>query len=111
MNQIKKNPMKTIFYKWILLMLISMMAFGSSAQTVPDYVYHNRLFYLCKVWGHAKYYHTEIAKGNINWDNALLPTVTAAKTALTDEDFNLALLDMLNSAGPVQLPCQFFLTA
>ncbi|MBK6965177.1 MAG: hypothetical protein IPH20_14870 [Bacteroidales bacterium] len=92
--------MKTsIIKKQILSLLLVVAAFQVNSQVVPDSVYHERLFYLCKVWGHAKYYHTRIAAGLVNWDNELLNTVTAAKTAATNTEFNEVLLNMLNNAG------------
>jgi carboxyl-terminal processing protease len=86
--------------KWSLLLLL-LAATMASAQPVSDEVYYNRLFYLCKVWGHAKYYHTQIAAGLVNWDDELLPVVTAARNAPTNAAFNEALLAMLNNAGPM----------
>jgi len=66
---------------------------------VADSIYYNRLYYTCKVWGHAKYYHSEIASGNVDWDNALLGSLNAIKTAPNNIAFNEALLFMLNQAG------------
>jgi PKD repeat protein/C-terminal processing protease CtpA/Prc len=92
--------MKTsIIKKQILSMLLVVAVFQVNSQVIPDSVYHERLFYLCKVWGHAKYYHTRIAAGLVNWDNELLTTVTAVKTAATNSAFNEVLLNMLNNAG------------
>ncbi len=92
--------MKTsIIKKQILSLLLVIAVFQVNSQDVTDSVYHERLFYLCKVWGHAKYYHTRIAAGLVNWDNELLNSVTASKTAATNAAFNEVLLNMLNNAG------------
>jgi len=85
--------------KQILSLLLVVAVFQVNSQVVTDSIYHERLFYLCKVWGYAKYYHTRIAAGLVNWDNELLNTVTAAKTATTNAAFNEVLLNMLNNAG------------
>lgn len=85
--------------KQILSLLLVIAVFQVNSQVVSDSVYHERLFYLCKAWGHAKYYHTRIAAGLVNWDNELLNTLTAAKTATTNAAFNEVLLNMLNNAG------------
>ncbi len=66
---------------------------------LPDSVYYNRLFYLCKAWGHAKYYHTEIASGSINWDDELFKAIHGAKLSLTNAGFNDSLQMILNNAG------------
>ena len=85
---------------FIIFLISFILSFG---QTVPNEVYYERLYHLCKVWGFAKYHHTEIAAGNINWDDELLTCASAAKTALTDEDFNDSLQLMLNNAGEMEL--------
>ena len=74
-------------------------ALQSYSQPVPDSVYYQRLFYLGKVWGHAKYYHTEIANGSINWDDELLRAINGAKYAPTNASFNDSIQMMLNNAG------------
>jgi len=82
----------------VLIFAITVMSIKATAQ-VADSIYYNRLYYTCKVWGHAKYYHTEIASGNVDWDNVLLGSFNAIKTAPNDLAFNDALLFMLNQAG------------
>ena len=92
--------MKSFMIRLSLLSLILIVSIlGITSQPLSDSIYHARLFYLCKVWGHAKYYHTRIAAGLVNWDNELLPVVTAARNAPTDAAFNEALLTMLNSCA------------
>ena len=88
--------MKRLSHLTVILIFCSVSVLS---QSVPDSVYHKRLFYLCKVWGHAKYYHTEIANGSINWDDELLRAINGAKYAPTTEAFNDSLLVMLNNAG------------
>jgi PKD repeat protein len=84
--------------KQLLLLLLVVATFQAYSQ-VSDEVYYERLFYLCKTWGHAKYYHTRIAAGLVNWDDELLPAVSGAKTAPDAAAFNNVLLTMLNNAG------------
>lgn len=91
---------KSIIKKQLLLLLLVLAAFQVYSQ-VSDEVYYQRLFYLCKTWGHAKYYHTRIAAGLVNWDNELLTAVSGAKTAPDAAAFNNVLLTMLNNAGPM----------
>ena len=92
--------MKTLITKLCVLMMALLIAtLQSSSQGVPNSVYYKRLFYLSKAWGHAKYHHTRIAAGLVNWDDELLKTVSSAKNAPTDAAFNDSLLIMLNSAG------------
>lgn len=100
---------KSFFQKQLLLLLLMIIAAFQVNAQVSDEVYYQRLFYLCKTWGHAKYYHTRIAAGLVNWDYELLTAAAGAKTAADDVAFNEILLQMLNNAGPmgtstVQLP-------
>jgi hypothetical protein len=61
------------------------------------------LFYSCKVWGHVKYYHSEVAKGNANWDNKLLETIPEIKSAESNAEFNAAIASMISSAGEMEI--------
>ena len=85
----------------LLLLLLITASTLIQGQAVPDSVYFHRLYYLCKAWGHAKYHHTGIAAGNINWDNELFTTIHAAKYSPTDAEFNDTLQLILNNAGPM----------
>jgi carboxyl-terminal processing protease len=84
--------------KWKLLLLTILVSFGAKAQ-VADSVYYQRLYYACKAWGHVKYYHTEVANGNVNWDSVLLVSANSFKTAPDNAAFNDSLLVMINKAG------------
>ncbi|MCK4662656.1 MAG: T9SS type A sorting domain-containing protein [Bacteroidales bacterium] len=88
-----------ILKKTVLITLLTLTVLQSNSQVVPDSTYYKRLFYLCKVWGHAKYYHTEIANGNVNWDYELLAVINEIKNAATNNAFNDTLQKMLNNAG------------
>jgi hypothetical protein len=68
-------------------------------NSLPESDYYERLFYLCKAWGHAKYHHTEIAAGNINWDDELFKAIQGAKNSLSTEGFNDSLQMILENAG------------
>ena len=89
--------------KWILLPLILLLSGNSYGQAPSDSIYYNRLFYTCKVWGHVKYYHTEVAKGNINWDDALLDALPGIKEAPDNKSFNDSLQLMINRAGEMEV--------
>lgn len=70
-------------------------------NSLPASTYYERLFYLCKAWGHAKYHHTGIAAGNINWDDELFKAILGAKNSPTTEGFNDSLHMILDNAGPM----------
>lgn len=84
-----------------LLFIAVSFSFGIHAQ-VADSVYYERLYYTCKVWGHAKYYHSRIAAGEVNWDNVLLCALPGIKNAPNNLAFNDSLLLMLQQAGETE---------
>ncbi len=88
----------SIFCRVIVVALLAIPV-SVCGQSTDEAVYYNQLFYLCKAWGHAKYYHPEVAKGTINWDNELLDAISSIKQSPTSETFNVALQTMLDNAG------------
>jgi C-terminal processing protease CtpA/Prc len=49
------------------------------------------LFKLGKIWGFVKYYHPDIAKGNLNWDNELFRVLPNVLNATTGEQAEAAI--------------------
>jgi hypothetical protein len=90
-----------LFRKLLLFLLAFTFSFGVYAQ-VSDSVYYERLYYTCKVWGHAKYYHSRIAAGQVDWDNVLLNALSGIKNAPNNQAFNDSLLLMLQQAGETE---------
>ncbi len=88
----KKLIVTTVFISTLWAILLN-------AQTVPDSVYFNRLYYTGKSWGFLKYFHSEVAIGNKNWDLVLIQTLEKLKSDSTNQDFNNSIANMINSAG------------
>jgi len=86
------------YKKLTLILILILTSFGTYAQ-VSDSIFYNRLFYVCKAWGHVKYYHTETANGSVNWDDELLNSVSGLRNAPDNISFNDSLLLILNNAG------------
>lgn len=70
---------------------------------VPSDDYQGRLYRLCKVWGYVKYHHSKVSACQVNWDSVLLATVPLVKAATNQSQFNTAVLQMLDAAGPMDL--------
>ncbi|MEN0045924.1 MAG: S41 family peptidase [Bacteroidota bacterium] len=85
------------------LLIFSLSPTFSFAQNTED-DYHNRLYYLVKVWGYTKYFHPEIAQCNFEWDEVLLEKVEEIKSVSSDEEFNGILTQMLDDLGEVPTP-------
>ncbi len=89
--------------KILLLIVICGMCSKMQAQTMEE-----KLYYTCKVWGFVKYYHSEVSVCNVNWDSVLLAVLPDVRSATTSTQFNDALMDMLNAAGPMALSTTYF---
>jgi hypothetical protein len=91
------NPLKKL-----LLVLITTTLFGGIYAQLADSVYYERLYYTCKAWGHAKYYHSRIAAGLVDWDHVLYNVIPNIKNAPDNQTFNNLLLAMLQQAGETE---------
>ncbi len=60
-----------------------------------------RLAALGKVWGLLKYYHPEVAKGETDWDQALLTAIPAVIAAGDFDSFNMELDNLITQAGGI----------
>jgi carboxyl-terminal processing protease len=67
-----------------------------------------KLYYTCKAWGFAKYYHSNVSVCNVNWDSVLLAVLPDVRSATTSTQFNDALMNMLNAAGPMAISTSYF---
>jgi len=92
--------MKTIKIT-LLFFITATLSFGAYSQ-IADSIYYERLYYTCKVWGHAKYYHSRIADGEVDWDDVLLAALPGIKNAPHNNAFNDSLLVMLQQAGETE---------
>jgi len=84
--------------KLILAILLSSLMLDASSQTLNE-----KLYYTCKAWGFAKYYHSEVSNCHVNWDSVLLHVLPMVRSAATTDEFNDALDTMLLAAGPMAL--------
>lgn len=93
--------------KKFYLFLTAVLLYTSSFAQNPTY--QQKLYYTCKIWGFAKYFHSRVSVGLVNWDSVLLADLPLVKSAVTDSEFNNALDTMLMAAGPMALtvspPC------
>ena len=94
--------------KSILLLNAAVLALFSSgplySQKDTGEIYYERLFLTCKVWGFLKYLHSEVARGNRDWDMALIRTLEEVRSDGNDQEFNDSLTDMIDAAGEMAKP-------
>lgn len=55
-----------------------------------------------KVWGFLKYYHPEVAKGKIDWDNQLFKILKEVENIDTKEQLSQTLINWIDSLGKVE---------
>ncbi len=102
------NPKRS--FKSIVLIPLFVLAilFNSIAYGAPG-VQHRlmdetvRLEALAKVWGLLKYYHPEVAKGEMDWDAALMSAVPAVRAAEDYTSFNQEINNLIVQAGDVDI--------
>jgi hypothetical protein len=63
----------------------------------------DKLFFTCKIWGYAKYFHSEVSNCRVNWDSVLIAALPAIKNSKTTEEFNQELLNLLKAAGQMEI--------
>ena len=92
--------MKRLFVTlFVFVLLINVNVFS---QSNPDNA--QKMYYLCKVWGYLKYFHSEVSKGNRNWDSVLISSVVEAENAANSDDFNNVLMSLFSQAGFMAIP-------
>ncbi|MCD4680060.1 MAG: S41 family peptidase [Bacteroidales bacterium] len=102
-----KRLMKVIF---ILFLLTCVLSIAKSQSTTLQFSQENNLSRYAKVWGLLKYYHPEIAKGNIDWDSVLVVNIASVKTADSKKKFISEIKKLLDVSGDLRVcdTCDFF---
>ncbi|MCP5050849.1 MAG: hypothetical protein GY940_27035 [bacterium] len=97
---------KTRFKGFLVLPLFLFMLtflstpYVSGAQN-PELDEVTRLSALAKVWGLLKYYHPEVAKGQMDWDAVLASAIPGVKAAGDYDSFNQEIDNLIAEAGDV----------
>lgn len=84
--------------KQLLILFIFASLFNTPIKSQST-DYYNRLYYTCKAWGYLKYFHSEIAKGNLDWDAILLEKIYDVKNSNSGESFNNVLTSLITAPG------------
>ncbi len=85
--------------KFYFLFILYCFVFTKSEAQISREKQYERLEYTCKVWGYLKYHHSNVCKGYINWDTALLTSLDGIKNAPTHKAFNDSLYLLVLKAG------------
>ncbi len=84
------------FMRKILVLLLILESGFCTGQTLN---LQTKLFYTAKVWGYAKYYHSNVSTCHVNWDSVLIHVLPMVRSAPDDSTFNDALDTLLAAAG------------
>lgn len=97
-----KINFKSVFIVSIcMVMFLAGPAVYGAKDTLIDQT--TRLDALSKVWALLKYYHPEVAKGEIDWDAALIAAIPAVKAAQDYDSFNQEIDNLIVQAGDVTI--------
>ncbi|QXU51313.1 hypothetical protein KYG33_09820 [Chryseobacterium sp. D764] len=84
------------------LFLLLFLSLNFSAQIITE---TQKLESLCRIWGFLKYYHPQVAKGNLNWDKQLFQKIDELESINEKEALNNFYADWIRNLGEVT-PCK-----
>jgi carboxyl-terminal processing protease len=91
------KPLMLVSLCLLLLSSNSLIYAGKNHQMDQS----TRLSALAKVWGLLKYYHPELASGEIDWDASLITAIPRVKAAADYDSFNMEIDALIQAAGDV----------
>ncbi|AZA77654.1 hypothetical protein EG347_09055 [Chryseobacterium sp. G0186] len=80
------------------LFILLFLSLHFSAQIVSE---NQKLESLCRVWGFLKYYHPQVAKGDLNWDKQLLRKINELENIHDKAELNTLYSHWIASLGKV----------
>ena len=80
------------------LFLFLFLSLNFSAQIITE---TQKLESLCRVWGFLKYYHPNVAKGNLNWDKQLFQKINELENINDKESLNILYSQWIESLGEI----------
>lgn len=90
----------TLLVRKGILLIGALCCFSFSWAVNPAQV--ARYAGLGQVWGFLKYYHPQVAKGNLNWDQVLLEILEADVFWQNESSYHQALTQLTTAAGTVR---------
>lgn len=98
----KRRPMKKI-----ILLLFSVLTISKSFSQTLTEIQAKRVAEFGKVWGLMKYYHPNLATGNLNWNDSLRNYIFRVKNCNSDKEFNSLLGNFLRNPGNYRVDTKF----
>lgn len=85
--------------KYFLFILL-FLSLPFSAQILSE---NQKLESLCRVWGFLKYYHPNVATGNLNWDQQLFQKIDELDKINNKTELNTLYSEWIDSLGKVEI--------
>lgn len=82
------------------IFILLLLSITFSAQTLSE---TQKLESLCKVWGFLKYYHPNVAKGNLDWDHQLFQKLNEIEKINDKNQLNELYSNWISSLGKVEI--------
>lgn len=86
----------------IILFFITFSLVIGSLFSQNKFTENDKIYTVSKVWGFLKYYHPEIAKGELNWDDEFLRILPSIKSTKSKNELSDLLLGWINSQGKIK---------
>ena len=86
----------------IILFFITFTLVTSSLFSQNELSENDKIYAVGKVWGFLKYYHPQVAKGELNWDDELLNILPSVKSTKSKNELSDLLLGWINSQGKIK---------
>lgn len=98
-------PFKFDINPGVKLPVVALLFFACPIFSQPALSDTEKLVSLCKVWGFLKYHHPEVAKGSMDWDQALADQMERVKAADSPDALSGIYLSWIKGLGQVK-PCK-----
>jgi len=91
--------------KNILFLILILLSFNTlKSQEQNSAIDSLQIAGLCKVWGLIKYYHPDVTKKKLDWDNVLVQKYPEFKSKNDFESYNRKLIDLIDTLSLAKYP-------
>ncbi|BDD06778.1 S41 family peptidase [Aureibacter tunicatorum] len=91
---------QSYFLKFVIA--LAFLMFSNSISRAQELSETDKLYRLAKVWGFLKYYHPQVAKGEVDWDNELYEIMESQKAVYAKTDYSNLLNSWLLKQGKLK---------
>lgn len=85
-----------------LKLLFLCLLYSLHTYATTPFTESQKLESLARIWGFLKFYHPEVAKGKLDWDDELLQKIAEVKATKDEQELNKLYLNWLDKLGYVK---------